>query len=275
MSGFLGHIGQREEKRDYQGARGNRFRLFPGSDLGPGGPKWVMAASLVETSRLFARTAARIQPGWIEEAAAHLLKREPYDAHWNAARGQVDAFERVSLYGLTLRHRRRVPFGPIDPAAAREIFIRSVFVERQSTLPAPFFQHNEALRREVETLEAKLRRRDLLVDDERLAGFYAARLPGHVCAASQFERWREEAERTRPRLLYMSREDLLRYEPDDAGPERFPDDLDVAGNRLPLHYRFEPGEVADGVTLSVPAALVNELVSSGWSPGCSRRRLSP
>jgi ATP-dependent RNA helicase HrpA len=260
LTGFLGSIGNLDEKREYDGPRGMRFVIAPGTPLASKPPKWVVAGSVVETTRLYARMVAAIDPGWIESAGAHLVKRTYTEPHWVEGRGFVAAFESVSLYGLTLASRRRVNYGAIAPLEAREIFIREALIAGNGTIRGDFLHANRRLREEVEGLEAKIRRRDILVDEQAQMEFYATRLPERVSTVSAFEHWRASAERANPRVLYMTRSDVMQRDASDAGPDRFPDDFPVGGNRVPLVYRFEPAEVSiDGVTLVVPEPLLDML----------------
>ncbi|MBL8259841.1 MAG: ATP-dependent RNA helicase HrpA [Candidatus Competibacteraceae bacterium] len=258
LTGLLDHLGAKREEAVYLGARGRNFYLFPGSGLFKKRPRWVMAAELVETSRLYARTAARIEPEWVEGLAGHLLKRSYAEPHWEKRSARVMALERVTLYGLPLIANRRVHYGPLDPALAREIFIRQALVEGELHCQAPFFRHNRQLLAELEELETRVRR-DLAADEETLYRFYDGRIPEGIYSGSGFEAWRKQAERENPRLLFLDRAALLA----DAGPaiagERFPDHLDLDGLKLPLAYRFAPGAEDDGVTLTVPLAAVNQV----------------
>jgi ATP-dependent helicase HrpA len=200
LSGLLSHIGWRESGKDkgYLGARNSRFHLFPGSGLFASQPKWLMAAELVETSRLYARTAAAIEPAWVEQAAGHLLQRSYSQPHWQSQRGQVGGFEKVSLYGLVLVPRRRINYGPINPAESREIFIRSALVEGDFHSRAPFWRHNQELIAQVHELEAKSRRRDILVDEDKLFAFYNERIPAGIYSTAQFDQWLREISKSEP-----------------------------------------------------------------------------
>ena len=358
LTGFLGSIGELDEKREYNGARGMRFVIAPGTPLASKPPRWVVAGSIVETTRLYARMVAAVDPGWIEAAGAHLLKRTYSEPHWEATRGYVSAYETVALYGLTLASRRRINYGAIAPAEARDMFIREALVAtpldgrelvddyvvaagggggtsdasshgltaadlnaamaeraeangdrrghgvgrivaaggtgpdsggagagagrvdpaakraeanaaRQSggasnsrhrgpvSIQGEFLRANGKVRAEIEGLEAKIRRRDVVVDEEQQVDFYRSRIPERVNSIAAFNHWRAEAERSNPRLLYMSRTDLTQRDAEEAGTERFPDTLPVGGNQLPLHYKFEPAEPGDGVTLVVPELLLD------------------
>ncbi len=258
LTGLLGHLGLKQEENAYLGARGRNFYLFPGSGLFKKRPRWVAAAELVETTRLYARTVARIEPEWVEGLAEHLLKRSYAEPHWEKRSAQVAAFERVTLYGLPIIANRRVNYGPLDPALAREIFIRHALVEGEFHCKAPFFQHNRQLLAELEELEIRARR-DLTADEEALYRFYDARIPEGIYSGPTFETWRKQVEREDPRLLFLDRAALLAEAGPAADGERFPDHLDLDGLQLPLAYRFEPGAEDDGVTLTVPLAAVNQV----------------
>lgn len=259
LTGLLSHIGQKHEEREYLGANGRKFHIFPASGLRKKAPQWLMAAELVETSRLYARVVAKIQPEWVEKLADHLLRRHYSEPHWEQKTAQVAAFERTSLFGITLTPKRKVSYGRIDPQVSREIFIRHALVYGEYRTHAPFFRHNAALISEIETLEAKGRRRDILVDEQRLFDFYAALIPAHVVNGHTFERWRKHAEHQNPKLLFLSRADLMQRE---AGHERsgqYPDTLQVQGMVLPLRYHFDPQADDDGVTVRVPLLGLNQL----------------
>jgi ATP-dependent helicase HrpA len=259
LAGLLGQIGLRRPDGAYRGPRGVTFHLFPGSALARRGPRWVMAAELVETTRLFARTVAPIDPRWVEPLAGHLLRRAHHEPYWDPRRGEVMVFEDATLYGLPVVTRRRVRFGPVDPDAARELFIREALVAGRYRPRARFLEHNRAVRVELEALEQKVRRRDLAVDDEAEYRFYDARVPGGVWSEPALETWRRGAERQDPHCLFLAREALAG--PGLPDPARFPDALPVHGARLPLAYRFEPGHEADGVTVRVPVALLGGLAA--------------
>ncbi len=259
LAGLLGNVGMREDAEgSYTGARGIKFWIHPGSWAKKPG-RWVVAAELVETTRLYARTVAAIDPKWLEELGAHLLKRERAEPRWERGRGEVMALERGTLYGLPVYANRRVPYAAFDPAAARDIFIRSALVEGDFDTRAPFFAHNRRLIAEIERLEHKSRRPDILVDDELVHAFYDARLPPEVHGAASFERWRVRAEREEPKRLYLSREDLMRHEAAGVTTENFPPFLQLGPNRYALEYHFEPGAAKDGVTMAVPLALLNQV----------------
>ena len=252
LSGLLSHLGNKDDEADYMGARNRRFYVFPASTLYKRKPKWVMSAELVETSRLFARTNARVEPQWIEPLAGDLVKRNYFEPHWEKKRAQVVAYEQVTLYGLIIVGRRRVNYGPVDPVLAREIFIREALVEGHYESRGAFQQHNLDLIGEVDELEAKSRRRDILVDPETLYAFYDERLPDDISNGATFEKWRKGAEHKQPKLLYLTKEYLMRHDAEQVTENRYPDRFKWEGLELPFTYHFAPGETDDGVTLTLP-----------------------
>jgi ATP-dependent helicase HrpA len=259
LAGLLGNVGMREQEDGaYTGARGIKFWVHPSSGAKKAG-RWLMAAELVQTTRLYARTVAAIEARWLEELGAHLVKRSQERPHWEKDRAQVVALERGTLYGLPVYANRRVGYGRIDPALARAIFIRSALVEGDFETRAPFFAHNRRLLAEIERLEHKSRRPDILVDEPLIEAFYEARIPEGIAGGAEFERWRREAERADPRLLYLKREDLMRHEAAGITTENFPPQLRLGANSFALEYHFEPGTPRDGVTLAVPVALLNQV----------------
>lgn len=259
LTGLLGNVGARSGDHEYSGIRGKKFNLFPGSSLFRRRPPWVMSAELVETAKVYARTVASVHPLWVERAAAHMVKREYSDPHWRADIGRVLAFEKVTLHGLTLIPRRKVHYGPLEPRLSREIFIHHALVLCEFQSDAPFFLHNQQLVRDVQTLEAKTRRRDVLVDAKARFTFYDARIPQRIYTADEFEKWRRIAEKRNPRLLFMSRRDLMLHAALGVTEELFPDSIAIGGTTIPLEYRFEPGDRADGITATIPLAAVNQL----------------
>ncbi len=259
LTGLLINIGFKDEGREYQGARGGRFYIHPGSGLFDKSPKWLMAAERVETTRQYGRIVAKVQPGWIEEAGRHLVVRSYSEPHWQSKSGQVAAFEKITLFGLTLVAQRRINYGPINPAEAREVFLRSALVDGDFESRAPFWRHNQDLIAYVQHLETKSRRRDILVDEEAIYAFYAERVPEGIYAAASFDKWLRQATRTQPKLLHMGMADVMRREAAEITRERFPEALQVGASALPLEYHFDPGHVADGVTLVVPLPLINQV----------------
>ena len=282
LAGLLGNIGVKAEPAatmggQYDGARGIRFFLHPGSGLARKAPKWVLAAELTQTSRLYARCAGRIEPEWIVAIAGDRVNRDHFDAHWDKARGEVVASERVQLYGLTLIARRPVSYGPIAPAEARAIFIREALVADALGVEAPFAVHNRALIAEVGELEHKARREDVLVDEEAIAAFYAERIPPDVHSRAAFERWRKTDARTHPQRLHLTREALMRHGALAVTEAQFPGTLHVAGGDFPLVYRFRPGHPLDGLSLTIPLARLNQVddASLSWLvPGMIREKVT-
>jgi len=257
LTGLLSHVGLRAEDNEYVGTRNRRFRVFPGSGLSASPPKWLMATALTETGRLYARTNARIEPRWIEQAAPHLVRREYSEPHWQPRPAQVGAFEKVTLYGLVLASRRRVNYGPIDPVASREIFIREALVAGRHRSRGRFLVHNRQLIEEIRALEARSRRRDILIDEQTLYDFYAQRIPAGIHSGKAFEQWlRKDGH---DRQLFMDRKALMHHPAAAVTGDRFPDHLPVAGARLPLEYHFEPGDPRDGITVTLPLALLNQI----------------
>jgi ATP-dependent helicase HrpA len=273
-TGLLGNLGMREEAEgSYLGARGIKFWVHPGSGVKKPG-RWVMAGELVETTRLFARTVAALDPKWLEELGGHLLKRERHDPFWDRRRGQVLALERATLYGLPVYANRRVAHD--DAAEARQIFIREALVKGELDTRAPFLAHNLRMVREIERLEHKSRRPDILVDEELIHAYYEARVPEHVHSSPAFEQWRASAEKGKPKLLFLSREDLMRHEAAGITTDNFPPALQLGPNRFVLDYHFEPGSPRDGVTMTVPLALLNQVPAarSEWLvPGLLKEKV--
>ena len=325
LTGLIANVGMKSpDGNDYTGARGSRFHLFPASALFKAKPKWVMAAELVETTRLYARDVAVIQPEWIEQEAPHLVRYHYFEPHWEQKRGEVVASERVTLYGLTVLPRRPVSYGKVAPEEAREIFIRGALVAQESNLQTAFFAHNKKLIKEITELEHKSRKQDVLVDDEALFAFYNERLPelvwkdakGGVWGSEEggqnlsdknaeqngsdnktnqhaakgkgrlkplpladirtFEAWLKTAERDNPRLLFLSRDDLMQHAAAHITEEQFPKHWQTADGKFKLSYRFEPHHPLDGVTMTVPLTVLNRLhaPSLEWLvPGMLREKI--
>ncbi len=312
LAGLLGNIGLKGDNREYLGARGIKFSIFPGSVLfkpnppqsplargeaansspeltpltrgdggvgRPGGvsPKWLMAAELTETTRLYGRTLARIESEWIEPLASHLIKRAYFEPHWEKKAARVSAYERVTLYGLVIEPRRKIHYGPINPSESREIFIRAALVEGEFNSKAPFFLHNRKLVEDIEELEHKARRQDILVDEQRIFEFYDALIPEGIHNGAAFDKWRREAERDQPSLLYLSREQLMRHEAGHVTEDLFPPTLYCDGNTYNLSYRFEHGHPLDGVTLTLPLPALNQINAARceWLvPGLLREKIT-
>lgn len=288
LAGLLGNIALKDEREadatnkkrkplvEYLGARNIRLTIFPGSSLAKKTPKWIMAAELVETSRLFARDVAAIDPAWIEPLAKDLIKRSYLEPHWEKRNARVSAFEQVTLFGLLIVARRKVHYGPIDPVLSRELFIRHALVRGEFDCKAPFFQHNRELLEEVALLEAKSRRRDIMVDEQTLFDFYDQHIPQDIVSGKALDRWWEKAEKATPRLLFLERDFLMQHAADGVTGEQFPPVLDYQGMPLPLDYHFEPGHPADGVTVVVPLAALGQLSAEAFDwlvPGLLKEKL--
>ncbi|MDX9887497.1 ATP-dependent RNA helicase HrpA [Thauera sp.] len=269
LAGLLGNIGCKVDDASgpqagsYLGARGIKFWPHPGSALAKKAGKWIMAAEQVETSRLFGRCIARIEPEWVEEVGGHLIKRQVFEPHWSKASGAVRAWERGTLYGLVIYPRRGVAYRDIDPALCRELFIREGLVQGEiAEGPAramAFLAHNQRLVAEIERLEHKSRRPDVLVDETLIEAFYDSKIPADVCDLAGLEAWRKPAEKAAPKLLHLSREQLMRHEAEGVTTDRFPPAMEVLGQKLKLAYLHQPGDADDGVTLVVPLAMLNQI----------------
>ncbi|MFI4882540.1 MAG: ATP-dependent RNA helicase HrpA [Phycisphaerales bacterium JB064] len=268
LAGFLGGIGKKGEKKEFQGV-GQSFVIHPSSAILEGAKRkdapvldWIVSAELMRTTKLFARTCARVRPSWIEEVAGELCKRTYENPHFRSGSGKVYAFERVTLFGLEIIGKRRVDYGRVNPAEARELFIHHGLVDGQLKTEAPAIEANKQLQDDLRTLEDKARRRDLVADVQRRFAFYEQRLPEDVWTAERFETWRREIEKEDPSRLAMTTGDLLLADASAITPEKYPDRADISGTRLPLEYRFEPGEADDGVTANVPIEALGRLRTS-------------
>jgi len=260
LAGLLSHCGQKHpQEHGYSGVRSRSFHIFPGSGLFGSSPKWMMAAEIVETTKPYARINAVVQPQWIEELGGKLLKRNCFDPHWSRRRGAVMAWEQVSLYGLVIVEKRPVNYAPQDPAESRRIFILEALVRGELDTRASFMQHNEQIRAEVEALEHKRRRRDVLADEHALFEFFDARIPPAVNSSKTFEKWLAGLGKEGRELLYLGHDVLMREDAGTAPETLFPDFLETAGRRFPLDYHFEPGSLQDGVGITVPLEYLNTL----------------
>jgi ATP-dependent helicase HrpA len=259
LAGLLSQIGQKTEDGDYLGARQRRFWVHPSSVIGRKKPTWLMAAELVETTKLFARMVAKIEPDWIEPLATHLIKKNHLEPHWEKKRGQVVAYEQISLYGLIVVGRRAVHFGPIEPVVSRELFIREGLVGGEMHSRAKCLTANRQLLEKLDELEAKARRRDILADEETLFAYYEARLPGQIYQSATFDSWYKTESAKNPQLLIMREEDVLARDAKEVTAAQYPDTLRLGELTLPLSYHFEPNHPRDGVTLRVPAPLLPQL----------------
>jgi ATP-dependent helicase HrpA len=266
LTGLLSNVAVRGETAEYHAAGGNKVFLWPGSAIMGSKPKWIVAAEMVETTRRYARTAARIDPDWIEPLATHVVNRHYSDPQWDRRGGGAMAQERVTLFGLTIVPRRRVRYGPIDPAASRELLIRCGLVEGDIECRAPFYRHNQRVREELAGLAARTRDRKYLVEDQVVYDFYDARLPRDIYDLHRLEKWRPGAEKQKPRLLMMEHADLLGGACEPPTEEEYPQQLPIDRMQLPLSYHFEPGDQRDGVTLTVPREALFQLSAErlGW-----------
>ena len=258
LAGLLSNVAQRKEQGEYLGARGNKLYIHPGSGQFKARPAWIVSAEQVQTSKVYARNVARIDPLWVEQAGEHLVKRQYYDPHWEKRAARASVHERVTLFGLTLSADRRVPFERIDPKAARELFIRHALVQMEYDNRAPFLAHNRKLLEDTEYLQQKGRRVDLLADEGRLFDFFDARIPEGMASGAAFERWRRKAEAKDPRLLFLAESDIAASEA-ALEAERFPDHLAAGPVTVQLRYRFDPGNEDDGVSALVPLHVLNQL----------------
>ncbi len=265
LAGMLSHIGLKDqEKNEYQGARNARFNLFPGSSIFKKQPKWVMVAELVETSKLWGRIGAKIQPEWVEPLAGHLIKRSYSEPHWEKRAAAVQAFEKVTLYGIPIVPKRKLNYSAIDPTLSREIFIRSALVEGDWETKHAFFKQNRKLLQEVEELEHKSRRRDILVDDDALFEFYDQRIDLKAVSGRHFDTWWKKERHTHPELLNFEKEMLFRGDASHVTDLDYPNFWHQGNLKLKLSYQFEPGEGSDGVTVHVPLPVLNQVETDGF-----------
>ncbi|NOQ35519.1 MAG: ATP-dependent RNA helicase HrpA [Methylococcaceae bacterium] len=261
LAGLLSNIGFLHEKYEYLGARNLKFFIFPGSSQYKARPKWLMAAEQVETSKVYARNVAKIEPEWIEKAAEHLIKRSYSDPHWEKKARRSAIYERTLLYGLTLTAKRKIPYEHVDPKAAREIFIRSGLVAQDYHTNAPFFRANQALLEEVGMIQHKGRRVDLVEDEEWLYHFYDSRLPETIVNGITLDQWRKQSEKENPKILFLSKEDLTREDEGTINEWDFPDSKKVGRLNIELSYRFEPGHDEDGVSAIIPVHQLNQVTA--------------
>jgi ATP-dependent helicase HrpA len=258
LAGLLSQVAQRKEQAEYLGANGTKLHIHPGSGQFKARPPWIVSAEQVETTKVYARNVARIDPQWVEQAGAHIVKRQHYEPHWERRASRAAIYERVTLFGLTLSAGRSVPYERIDPKAARELFIRHALVLMEYDSRAPWLAHNLELLEETEYLQQKGRRVDLLGDENLLYTFFDARIPEGISTGAAFEKWRREAEVKDPKILWLTGKDIA---PSDAelDSERFPDHLSAGPLVVQLRYRFEPGNEDDGVSALIPLHILNQL----------------
>ncbi|TKF24275.1 ATP-dependent RNA helicase HrpA [Vibrio genomosp. F6] len=265
LVGLLSHIGMKDqEKNEYQGARNARFHIFPASGLFKKQPKWIVSAELVETSKLWGRIIAKIQPEWLESIAQHLIKRSYSEPHWSKKQAAVMAHEKVMLYGIPIVPKRQVNYGPIDPVVSREIFVRSALVEGEWETKHAFFKQNRKLLLEVEELEHKSRRRDILIDDDELFDFYDQRVSTEVVSGRHFDSWWKKASKDNRELLNFEKEMLFRGDASHVTDLDYPNFWHQDGLKLKLSYQFEPGDDTDGVTVHVPLPILNQVSQAGF-----------
>ncbi|MET0517552.1 MAG: DUF3418 domain-containing protein, partial [Burkholderiaceae bacterium] len=260
LAGLLGNIGLKSEEDDwYLGARGIKFWRHPGAHLSKKPGRWIVAAELVDTTRLFGRGIANIEPQWLPTIAGHLLKTSLAEPHWEKKAAEVIALERATLYGIVVYANRRVNFGNVDAAAAREIFIREALVNGEWDTRLPFLAHNQKQIAKVEELEHKSRRQDVLVDDELIYAYYEQQLPADVCSGASFERWYRHASKVEPKLLMLSRDELMRHEAAGITSNAFPKTIRLGGVDCRADYLHEPGDAKDGLSVSVPIYALNQV----------------
>lgn len=263
LTGLPGHVAQKSAEHDYTGARGSSLNIFPGSALFRQKPKWIVAYELVETSRLYARTVAKIDPEWLLKTARHLLQYEYSDPHWDPDRQQVMAREKVSIYGLVIVAGRALSYAKIDRVGCRKLFIREALVHQGLNSKAAFYRHNRRIIDEVKQLETRCRRPDIL-DEEAIQSFYEARLPGDVFSPDTLDSWRRQAEKDNREILFLSRQDIMRHDAETVNAQNFPDSLCVNRIQLPLSYHFNPGDEADGVNVDIPLYALNQVSEQGF-----------
>ena len=263
LAGLLGNVGCKLEEEaasgEYLGARGIKFHRHPGAHLSKKPGRWIVVAELVETTRLFGRGIAAIEPQWIEQVAGHILKKQLLDPHWEKKAAEVVALERATLYGIVVYSGRRTNYGRVDPRSAREIFIRDALVDGEWETKLPFLAANQKLVRQVEELEHKSRRQDVLVDDELIYAFYDQQLPATVCSGYECERWYREESKKNPQLLLLTREELMRHEAAGITTSAFPKTIRLGGVDCAATYLHEPGDPKDGLTVTVPLFVLNQV----------------
>ncbi|MBX2825182.1 MAG: ATP-dependent RNA helicase HrpA, partial [Gammaproteobacteria bacterium] len=259
LTGLLSNIAVKTDKQDFLGTRNRHLQIFPGSALSKKSPKWLVAAEVSETSRLYARQVGGISVDWVERLGEHLLQRSYRDPHWGRKSGVVSAWEQSTLYGLIVNPKKRVNYAPINPIMAREIFIRDGLVAGAVLTRGKFLRHNLSLMDEIQTQEEKSRRRDIAVDPEELVRFYDALLPEDINNTVAFEHWRKQYEQHSPRGLFFSRDQLIREDADEVSVNDYPEQIEFGGIVLPLKYHFSPGDDDDGVTLQIPVEVLNRV----------------
>ena len=256
LTGFLSQIGFKEEGHEYQACRQRKFHIFPGSGLFKKGPKWVIASEIVETQKVYARNLAKIEPEWIEAKAAHLLKHSYTQAHWEKKSAQVAAIRKTTLFGLLINPGKKINYGPVNPAESREIFIRSALAQGDFDCSHDFFKHNKKLIDNIESLEAKSRRQDILVDENELYDFYDNKLPEGIYSGAQLHKWVKKNDTS---ILFLTEQDLMQKSTEHISEDLFPDSIEINSILFPLDYHFDPSNHCDGITLIVPVAGLDSL----------------
>jgi len=276
LPGLLSHVAVRTDEKEYSGARGIKLHIFPGSGQFTRLPKWIVAAELVETSRLYARTVAAINPQWLVKPAAHLLQREYYEPHWDSKIQQVMGYERVTLFGLLLVASQKINYGKVNPGEARSIFIRHALVENNFHTKAGFLNHNQKIIDEIKQQEQKSRRLDIF-NEEALYDYYAKNIPENISNGPAFEKWYAAESKGHGNLLFVDKQDIIYHEAKNITAEKFPDTLDINRNPLPLNYKFGPGEIDDGVNIDIPLLMLNQVSNDqleGLVPGMFEEKIT-
>ncbi|MFW8589761.1 ATP-dependent RNA helicase HrpA [Glaciecola sp. 2405UD65-10] len=263
-TGLLSQIGMKDNNRQYLGARNSQFKIFPGSSVFSANPKWIMAAELVETSQLYARQVAKIEVEWIEGISEHLTKKNFAEPHWSKKRGAVMAYMNVLLFGLPIVNRRLINYSKVNEAESQNLFIRHALVENDTKIDYAFLRQNQSLVEDVELLEKKTRRRDILVDEEDLIDFYHQRIPSHVCSEASFKKWWQKTVQQTPDLLNFEKHQLLKRDTKEVTEQDYPDVWQQNHLILPLEYQFEPNQAYDGVCLQIPLEQLNQLQNTGF-----------
>lgn len=259
LAGLLSHVATKDDQKGYTAARNRAMNIFPGSTLIQRKPKWIVCAEIVETQKVYGRTVARIEPDWVEWVGEAQLKRTYFEPHWEKKQACTVAYEQTSLFGLVINPRKRVNYSNIDPLRCRELFIQHALVLHEYDTRAPFARHNQQLIEELEYLEQKSRRRDILIDDLTLFGLFDAVVPAQVVNGKSFESWRKQAERQNPKCLFLAREQLVKSDTDSITQWEFPDQVQVDGGSIEIDYQFEPGKKQDGLNIVVPVTLINQI----------------
>ncbi|MFD2228713.1 ATP-dependent RNA helicase HrpA [Alkalimarinus sediminis] len=259
LSGLLNNIGAKEDKKEYKGARNRHFNIFPGSACYKKPPKWIVSAELVETSQVFARINAKIEPQWVEPLAAHIVKHSYFEPHWEQKRGQVVAFERISLYGLDIVPKRKIHYGTIDSKVSRELFIRHALVQGELRSKAPFLRENSQLIEQVDELETRIRKKDILIDDDTLFDFYEERIPTNIISGRYFESWWKKLGPDQLSSLRLTKEFVMKREASEVNESSYPDTINLNNINFKLNYNFAPGQEGDGVSIVVPKGAVRQL----------------